>query len=208
MSKSDHRTKPATDITSRIMSSRDHRQALRSSIRRTLALKYVVLLLLLTMAATFATFDIKAGTFSFTSAKSDLLSGVIASILVALIYDLFTKKQEEVIQEIDRSSLIDDMSREVFLSRGAANLSKEDLLEITKVFLADNRFLETLAQITSRETRYTENILHSYLIPMWRSPIAHFYAWKPTSPSGQTGTSISGKDQSSSSKTASAFVGT
>jgi hypothetical protein len=133
--------------------------------------------MLFAIAFTLTTYDFHSGKFSVTTIKSDLLSGVMASLIIALIYDLFTKKQEKVMGEIDRATLVGELSRRVFLTNGVAALSDSDINDLTAALVQDDRFLTAAARVTAVDVAFADNVLYSHLRPLWRGPVLRYYEW-------------------------------
>lgn len=156
---------------------KETKQALQASVRAVLFWKYALIFLAFCFAFFVVTYNFHTGIFAFVSVKSDLLSGVVASFIIAIIYDLFTKREEQVISQLDRSTLVNELSRELFLARGVADLSDTDIGEIAAALVQDDRFLTSLARISAVDSIFADDVLHSYLRPLWRAPLVHFYSW-------------------------------
>jgi hypothetical protein len=155
-------------------------EALKKSIRANLILKYVIIFIFLLIAAVAVSYDYRTGTFSFSfaSIKVELVAGLIATILITIMYDVFTRKNEEYVREMERHLLINDLSRKHFITSGVWSLSETDISEVAAELFQDDRFLRAIARNTGVDEQFAENIYHAYLRPMWRSPLLRFYEWK------------------------------
>jgi len=157
--------------------SRKNEEVLKASLRSVVMWKYIFIFFVFVIVLSFVTYDFDSRTFVLTSLKSELLTAIVTSLIVALIYDLFTKNQERVMADIERAAMIDDLSRDVFLARGVNTLSDEDIYDITNALVKDDRFLVSLARVTAVDDEFVDNVLHAHLRPLWRGPVLRYYEW-------------------------------
>ena len=150
---------------------------LQRSNRSTLLYKYLLLVILIVVVGLVSSYDPTKQTFQFASIFDHMLAGVVATLLLSIVYDVFTKRQQTLEANVDREILLQQLSREVFLCRGVDALTSDDLKALTKQLTADDQFLRSLAEVTAGSSSFALNMLNAYFRPLWRRSGTEFHAW-------------------------------
>jgi hypothetical protein len=164
---------------------------LEKSNRSSLLYKYLLIIGVIVFIGGLSSWDPVNHTFQLGSIYEHTLAGAVAALLLSIVYDTFTKQEQKVQAEVDRVQLLQELSRELFLTRGLEALTSEDLQNLTKKLTGDDRFLRTLADATVGTSRsFALNILNAYFKPLWRGSSTEFHSWEnklvpdPSNPSG------------------------
>ena len=164
---------------------RHRSEELKKQNHITTALKYTVLIVLLAM---FVVFALQQGPDSAHQQDRDpahqqdrdsahqlfvhelfvsAVAAVAVSLILSVMHDFITKREEKLNAELERDMLINGISRELLL-RGLNSMSEPDLGSlIATLARQEPRFVPELIKATNGGGHFTELILKQYFDPIW-----------------------------------------
>src|SRR5665213_3108291 len=126
-------------------------KAFDQAIRFIIRVKYGAFVVLTVVAAfvaysDYATTKLGAGA---SQVARELVSGILAALLISLVYDFAVRRQEAMRRELELRGLLRELSRQTFVGSGFDDPSEPDVDDLSKLVLSNERFKAALVKFTA-----------------------------------------------------------
>ncbi len=142
--------------------------------------KYIILIFILGLAGYFS---IKLAAESHTTEYARILeevtAGAVAALLISLLYDFFTKAEDEDLRREDIEDTLTGLSQQIFIASGILALPDSQLKDLVRELIAHDRFTQAIAEVTGEGRAFGAGAIIGLLRPLWRHEQAiELHSWE------------------------------
>jgi hypothetical protein len=152
------------------ITSSDNLKELQESVKEVIFWKYFSIILAIILLILYTSYDASKRTFDFSAIVSNALLSVLVSLILALFYDVFIRKQQQLTSRIEKIELSLATSKNIFSAYAVDSMTSEDMKKFVKGASERNDFLLSVAGLLTDDDKESAIITQSFLHPFTEKP--------------------------------------
>jgi len=148
-----------------------HRDLLMQSLKKITILKYALFFLFFIVLLIALSYDSATGEFTLPSLARDFFVANLTALVLTLLQDLFTRREQKLAADIDQQVLAERLSAEILGRYGPGALPDDQLDAHINAMFSDDRCLEAMAGEIANGVESRQSVFSETLLALTRRPL-------------------------------------